>query len=61
MALAVEEDVTADPRGVRFLDPLAVVRSAEGLADTVEEPRLRDAFWPDVARGQGGPKRSDGV
>jgi len=41
MALAVEEDVALDPMDVRLLGAVAVVAGADGLADAIEEPRLR--------------------
>jgi len=41
MALAVEEDVPLDPVNIRFLGAPAVVASADGLPDAVEQPRRR--------------------
>ncbi len=44
--LAMEEDVPADPRDVGFLGAAAIVPGADGLADAVEESRLRCAAGP---------------
>ena len=40
MALAVEEDVAADPGDIRLLGATAIVPDADGLADAVEQARL---------------------
>jgi hypothetical protein len=40
MSLAVEEDVSTDPRDVRLLGAATVVAGAQGSANTVEETRL---------------------
>src|SRR5262245_24907984 len=49
MALAVEEEVAADPRNVGLLRPAAVVAGPNTLAHEVEEARLRSDDWPSLA------------
>ena len=52
MALAVEEDVPLDPVDVRRLGTAAVVASPDGLADAIEESRLRRADRPAFTDGE---------
>ena len=40
MALAVEEDVAADPGDVRLLGATAIVPGANGMTHAIEQPRL---------------------
>src|SRR2546428_3731778 len=69
MALAVEDDVSADPRDVGVLSAATVVASAKGSADTVGQTPPRSALGSGVADGQrtglaplpGGADRSRGL
>jgi len=40
MSLAVEEDVSADPRDVGLLGAATIVAGAQGCADAIEKGRL---------------------
>ncbi len=52
MALAVEEDVAADPRDIRLLGAAAIVAGADRFADAVEEPWLRRTGLVGLADGE---------
>ena len=41
MPFAVEEDIPPDPGDIRLFRSPAIVADAEGLADAIEQPRLR--------------------
>jgi len=55
MTLAMEQDVATRPRDKGLLGSAAVVASADGVANTVEEARLpgRRHCLPQDARGAG--------
>src|SRR3989338_6526594 len=59
VALAVEEDVAADPRDVGLLGAPAVVTGTHGVAHAVEQPRFGRAGCAGLPHGCDRPKGGD--